>query len=68
MPLSRESIEDLRRIHHEETGELLSDDEMRAMGERLLRLYDVLTRSDATRASMLRSSSPVRFDRRNTPE
>lgn len=63
VPLTRQAIEELKAIHQKESGEDLSDDEAWAMGERLLRFLDVVTRPDSVRVDILRSSSPVGFDR-----
>jgi hypothetical protein len=42
MPLTRQSIEELKAIHKERFREELSDDEAWEMGRRLLRLFAVL--------------------------
>jgi hypothetical protein len=62
MPLTQRDIDELRAIHEKETGEKLTSDEAWEMGNRLLRLMDVLTRPDSARTDMLRSSSPVQLD------
>jgi hypothetical protein len=67
MPLSQSSIDKLCAIHKKHTGEQLTSDEAWAMGERLVRLLDVLTRTNAVRSDVLRSSSPVRFDQKHPP-
>lgn len=42
MLLTREDIEELKKIHKERFGEELADDEAWEMGRRLMRLFDVL--------------------------
>lgn len=44
MPLTQRAINELKMIHREETGEVLSDEEAWEMGNRLLRVFAVLTR------------------------
>jgi hypothetical protein len=41
MLLTREDIEELKKIHKERFGEELTDDEAWEMGRRLMRLFDV---------------------------
>jgi len=42
MALSKQAIEDLKRIHLQEFGEALSDEEAQEMGERLLSLFEII--------------------------
>ena len=44
MPLTQRAIDELKTIHREETGEILSDEEAWEMGNRLLRVFAVLAR------------------------
>jgi hypothetical protein len=44
MLLTREDIEELKKIHKERFGEELTDDEAWEMGRRLMRLFGVLMR------------------------
>jgi hypothetical protein len=49
--LSRQAIDDFKRIYQAEFGEMLSDDEAQEMALRLLRVFDLLSRplpEDAT--------------------
>lgn len=45
MPLTQNAIDDLKAIYRRKYGEDLSDDEAWEMGNRLLRLFAVLTRA-----------------------
>lgn len=40
--MSKQAIEDLKRIHLQEFGEALSDEEAQEMGERLLSLFEII--------------------------
>ena len=42
--LSREAIEEFKKIYQEEFGEMLSDDEVREIAMRLLRFFDILSK------------------------
>ena len=44
MQLSPKAIKEFKAIYQDEFGEALSDAEAQAMGLRLLRLFDLLTR------------------------
>ncbi len=44
MRLSEEAITELKEIHRKEFGENLSDDEAAEIGERLLRLFQIIYR------------------------
>lgn len=44
MQLSREAIDELKKIYQEEYGEVLSDAEALEMGQRLLSLFQILYR------------------------
>ena len=44
MGLSKEAIQELKRIYHRELGKSLSDDAAREMGERLLSLFKIIYR------------------------
>ena len=61
MPLSRKAIEELKAIYKDCYGKQLSDDEAWAVGNRLLRIYHVLTRSP-TRKAESKSSNGASFD------
>lgn len=43
--LSHEAIEEFKAIYQEEFGELLSDDEVRAIAKRLLRFFGILNKA-----------------------
>ena len=45
MKLSRQAIEDFKKIYTEEHGVTVSDEEAEEMALRVLRLFDVLDRS-----------------------
>ena len=62
MPLTQKAIDDLKTIHRRKTGEVLTDDEAREMGNRLLRVFAILTRAPSTNPSETKGSSPVSFD------
>jgi hypothetical protein len=47
MPLTQKAIDDLKAIHRRKTGQELSDDDAWEMGNRLIRLFAVLTREPA---------------------
>lgn len=59
MPLSSAAIEELKAIYRDEFGEVLSDDAALAIGERLLRIYGMLTRPRAKSADPVRASTRV---------
>jgi hypothetical protein len=44
MQLSQEALEAFKQIYQEEFGETLSDAEAQEMGERLLRLFQLMAR------------------------
>ena len=44
MGLSKEAIDELKKIHKEKSGETLSDAEVEEMGLRLLRLFKIIYR------------------------
>lgn len=44
MSLSKEALEELKQIHFNETGEMLSDQEALEMGTRILGLFRIIMR------------------------
>lgn len=50
--LTQQALDELKQIHKKESGEDLTDDEAWAMGERLLRLLDVVTRPPGSKSSL----------------
>jgi len=44
--LTQKAVDDLKAIYHRKTGSDLSDHDAREMGDRILRVFDVLTRVD----------------------
>ena len=60
MLIDLEDIEELRKIHFQETGEQLSDSEAGDMGKRLLRLYRLfaITLSGGSSQDLPNSNDP----------
>ncbi len=62
MPLSRKAIEELKEIHKKHYGKDLSEDEAWEMGNRLLRVFDVLTRPLTADEIAQKNSNGFPFD------
>lgn len=62
MLLTQEAIDELKAIYRKHYGEDLPDDEAQEMGNRLLRVFAVLTRGPAENPNESRGSNAFRFD------
>ena len=58
MKLSRDAIEEFKKIYHEEFGANLSDAEALEMGQRLLSLFEILSRPLAPSSSESQREKP----------
>jgi len=60
--LSQKDIDELKVIYHRKYGEDLADDDAWEMGNRLIRVFAVLTRRSAESESSPQGSNRVRVD------
>ncbi len=68
MPLKQRDIDELKAIYRRLYGERLANGEAWEMGNRLIRLFDVLTRPQSARSDILYTgSNRVPFDQNRPP-